>query len=303
MPADPRPDLRPDPSKIGAIAQPPFAILPDPARLFARRAARLDHLATTSRLAPYLSFLAALARAQAVLATRGAPLPEATIARARESRMPPIDRAALAADPGLSALLDALLDAAETIDQPEPARAALDALRAADGPSRAWLFGNVLSDDIPVEDAAPHLYAAAAVQIHAAGLAASLDPDRLVPIRVGLCPCCGGRPATSIVLGTQRIEGARYACCATCATLWNEVRVKCLACGSTKGIGYRALAEQAVIKAEVCDECHSWVKILYQNLDTGLDPIADDVASLGLDASMRETEWRRAGFDPFLVGF
>ena len=41
-----------------------------------------------------------------------------------------------------------------------------------------------------------------------------------------------------------------------------------------------------------------WVKILYQNKDTALEAIADDVASLGLDALMGETSWRRAGFDP-----
>ena len=216
--------------------------------------------------------------------------------------MPPVDRLALTDDPALSATLEALLDAAAAIDMPDLARAALDAVRTADADTRRWLFRNVLADDIPVEDAAPHLWAAAAVQLRAAALAATLDPDRLVPVSVGVCPCCGGRPATSLVLGTLRIEGARYAVCATCATLWNEVRVKCLACGSTKGIGYRGLSDEAVVKAEVCDECHSWVKILYQNKDTGLDPIADDVASLGLDAKMRETEWRRAGFDPFLVG-
>ena len=45
------------------------------------------------------------------------------------------------------------------------------------------------------------------------------------------------------------------------------------------------------------------MKILYQNQDTALEAIADDVASLGLDLLMRDTEWRRAGFDPFLVGF
>ena len=40
------PTSLPDPSKIGPIAQPPFAILPDPVRaVFARRAERLDHLA------------------------------------------------------------------------------------------------------------------------------------------------------------------------------------------------------------------------------------------------------------------
>jgi len=298
MPAD----LRPDPSKVGAIAQPPFAIAPDPRAVFARRAERLEHLATSSRLAPYLRFLAALSRVQAGLVAPAEPLPEARIALARESRMPPVDRLALTDDPALSATLEALLDAAAAIDMPDLARAALDAVRTADADTRRWLFRNVLADDIPVEDAAPHLWAAAAVQLRAAALAATLDPDRLVPVSVGVCPCCGGRPATSLVLGTLRIEGARYAVCATCATLWNEVRVKCLACGSTKGIGYRGLSDEAVVKAEVCDECHSWVKILYQNKDTGLDPIADDVASLGLDAKMRETEWRRAGFDPFLVG-
>lgn len=296
-------DLRPDPSKIGAIAQPPFAILPDPRAVFRRRADRLDHLATTSRLAPYLRFLALLARAQADCVRPAEPLAAAEVAQARESRMPPIDRRALATDPALDATLDTLLAAAAGIDQPILARAALEAVAAADTDTRAWLLGNVLADAIPPEDAAPHLWAAAAVQIHAASLAATLDADALVPIHVGVCPCCGGRPAASLVLGTVRIEGARYAVCATCATLWNEVRVKCLSCGSTKGIGYRALVEDAVIKAEACDECHSWLKILYQNLDTGLDPIADDVASLGLDAKMRETDWRRAGVDPFLVGY
>jgi FdhE protein len=228
---------------------------------------------------------------------------EARVALARESRMPPIDRLTLARDPALGATLEALVAAARGIAMPDAARAALDAVAAADVETRGWLFANALSDDVPLEDAAPHLWAAAAVQVHAARLAATLDAARLVPIRVGVCPCCGGRPASSVVVGTLRIEGARYAACATCQTLWNEVRIKCLACGSTKGIGYRALGDEAVIKAEVCDECHSWVKILYQNKDTALEAIADDVASLGLDVQMRETDWQRAGFDPFLVGF
>ncbi len=302
MPAE----LVPDPSAIGSIAQPPFAILPAPARLFRRRAERLRHLAGASRLAPYLTFLADLCDTQATLADTlppVAPPPPARVAQARDAHMPPLDRLALADDPALATTLDALLAGAEWIAKPEPAAAALDAVRAADPATRRWLLVNVLSDDIPVEDAAAHLFVAAAVQVHAARLAATLDPARLVPVRVGVCPCCGGRPASSVVIGTLRLEGARYAACATCATLWNEVRIKCLACGSTKGIGYRALGEDAVIKAEVCDECHSWVKILYQNLDTGLEAIADDVASLGLDAVMGKSDWRRAGFNPFLVGF
>lgn len=300
------PEILPAPSKIGSIAQPPFALLPDPVRLFRRRAERLRHLAAGSRLQPYLAFLAALVDTQAAVAEAlpaVAPLPEARIALARESRMPPLDRLALGEDPAMAASLDAVLAAADAIAMPDAARTALGAVRDADATTRAWLLGNVLSDAIPPEDAAPHLWVAAAVQVHAARCAATLDPDRLVPIRVGVCPCCGGRPASSVVLGTLRIEGARYAACATCATLWNEVRVKCLACGSTKAIGYRGLGDDPVIKAEVCGECLSWLKILYQNRDTALEAIADDVASLGLDLAMRETEFSRAGVDPFLAGY
>jgi len=92
--------------------------------------------------------------------------------------------------------------------------------------------------------------------------------------------------------------------------MWNEVRVKCIACGTTKGVGYRAVeiegdpeGKTAVIKAEVCDECKSWTKILYQNRNPSLEIIADDVASLGLDLLMKDSEYKRAGFDPFLVGY
>jgi FdhE protein len=45
------------------------------------------------------------------------------------------------------------------------------------------------------------------------------------------------------------------------------------------------------------------VKILYQQKDHALDPVADDVASLGLDLLMRETGLRRGGVDHFLLGY
>ena len=65
------------------------------------------------------------------------------------------------------------------------------------------------------------------------------------------------------------------------------MRLKCLCCGSTKGIGYRAIDDgnaDPVIKAEVCDECHSWVKIFYQNRDTALEAVADQAIHRGTGA-------------------
>lgn len=139
------------------------------------------------------------------------------------------------------------------------------------------------------------------MQIHLARLAATLDAEALVPVHVGICPACGGRPATSSVMGAQGIENVRYAACAGCAT---QVRVKCLCCGSTKGISYRSVGTaDATVKAEVCSDCSSWVKIFYQVRNPSLDPVADDVGSLGLDLLMKETPFRRGGFSPYLVGY
>ena len=305
------PTLQPDPSAIGGVPKVVFAMVPDPARMFSARADRFATLAAGSPLAPWLLFLEALTRAQAALAAELPPLPApdpAQAARARAGGMPPLDRAALADDPALAATVEAFLDAAAPIPMPAQAELALAEVRRAAPEVRAEMLRSVLADDIPPEGAAHHLFLAAGAQVHMARAAAALDGAALVPVATGACPACGGKPAVSLVVGFQGAEGARYAVCACCATRWNEVRVKCLCCGSTKGIGYRSVdegqaPEDATIKAEVCDTCHRWVKILYQNRNAALDPIADDVGSLGLDLMMRDSDWSRGGFDPLLVGY
>jgi len=42
---------------------------------------------------------------------------------------------------------------------------------------------------------------------------------------------------------------------------------------------------------------------MYQQQNPALDPVADDVASLGLDLLVRETGFRRGGVNPFLLGY
>ena len=301
--------VEPDPGMIGGVPTPPLALLPRPARLFDARAARLDVLADGSNLGPYLRFLAGLARVQARLAAdlpAPLPVPADRVALARASRMPPIDRHDAIADPALDATLTALCREATAIEMPAAARLALDAVAAASAEDRRWLLGNVLDDAIPADSPAPHLFAAAAVQVHMARIAAALDAGQLVPIRTGVCPACGGRPASSVVTGVQGAEGTRYAACSCCQTLWNEVRVKCLCCGSTKGIGLQSVDDgtgEATVRAETCDECGSWVKQMLQTRNPALDPVADDVGTLGLDALMRGGAWRRGGMNPFLIGY
>ncbi|WP_312403098.1 formate dehydrogenase accessory protein FdhE [Rhizobium sp.] len=302
--------LQPDPSMIGGISKAPFSLMPNPARFFRERATRFEVLAETSNLAPYLKFLASIARIQADIVSKLEPVEPVEaeqIARAREAAMPPIDRSAMIRSDDYRKTLRLFLDRAKALEMPAPAAEALKAVSAADEETVDWMAENVIADSLPVESLAHHLYVAAATQVHAARLAAGLDGKALVPVSVGVCPSCGGKPAGSMVIGVQGAEGARYACCSCCATMWNEVRVKCIACGSTKGVGYRAVeidgGEDAVIKAETCDSCNSWSKILYQNKNPTLEMIADDVSSLGLDLLMKETDYRRAGFNPFLIGY
>ncbi|MCR0984837.1 formate dehydrogenase accessory protein FdhE [Roseomonas populi] len=301
--------IQPDPSTIGRLLPPPFAVLPDPRRLFRARAERFAALGQAGDLSPYLRFLAGLCEAQAAVADTlppPEPIPAAQVERAREGKMPPLDRNAFRDSPGLRAVIGPFLDAMVPVPKPQPAQDALEWLRRAPEESMREMLGNVVADAIPLEAIPQHLFLSAAAQIEAARLASGLDAAKLVPVEMGVCPVCGGPPAASLVVERPGAEGARYAACAFCGTQWNEVRIKCLACGSTKGVGYKAPDEggaEPAIKAETCDSCRSWVKILYHRHNPSLEPVADDVASLGLDLLMQGTEYRRAGFDPFLIGY
>jgi FdhE protein len=300
-------NLQPDPSVISDILKPPFVQLPDPARVLGKRAERLRSLAEGHNLSDYLRFLADLTDAQVrILQDLPEPvMPSAdVIARAKEHAMPPLDRNSFSSDAAFDATLERLIAAAADIKMPEAARGALDHLRKADKAAREIMIRNVLADSIPVEELAPHVLMAAALQVHFARLAQRLDKDALVPVGDGACPSCGAPPATSAVVGWPTAPGARYCSCSLCGTLWNYVRSRCTVCGSTAKISFQEVeGTGGEIKAETCGSCNSYVKVVYQQKNGELDPIADDVASLALDLLVRELGFRRGGFNPFLLGY
>ncbi|MFS8037480.1 formate dehydrogenase accessory protein FdhE [Xanthobacter sp. AM11] len=301
----------PDPSVLEGVSAPAFAHLPDPANLFARRAQRFSKLAAGHQLGTYLSFLGQIAEAQHAalhLAQSAAPAPEPpdaeALARARTHAMPPLDRGRFTADAAFDSVFERLLAQAAPIDKPVAAQAALERVRTASEVARGEMVRNVLADSIPVESLGEHLYVAAALQVHFARLAARLDAGALVPVGDGVCPTCGGPPVASLVVNWPSAHGARYCACTLCGTLWNFVRVRCTACGSTAGIGYQEVdGGSGAVKAETCDTCHSYVKVLYLARDPDIEPVADDVASLGLDLLMKAGPYRRAAFNPFLLGY
>ena len=295
------------PVHVGEISDPPQVVPPDPATLFAARATRLRALAPDHQLAKYLRFIADLADAQhrLVVALPAPELPAGDdLDRALEFGMAPIARDRVGIDAGLLATLDRLLDEARNIDMPDAAAASRDGVIAADENERRAMIASVFQDSIPIEEIAEHVFIAAAAQVHFARLAARLPAERLKSVSDGACPACGAPPATSSVVDRARAHSARFCCCSTCATQWHVVRVKCVACASTKSVHYLHVEGVAdSIKAECCDACRAYLKIFYSDREPGLDPVADDIASAGLDLMVREKGFRRAGFNVFLAGF
>jgi FdhE protein len=296
-----------DPVPIGEVARPPFVCLADPLSLFRGRARRFLALAARHELAEYLRFLAGLAEAQHRVQERlpvADPPSEEVRERARESGLPPLPLNCFTFEPVFAATLEGLLARAAAVDMPPAARAALERLNAADIATRERMVGAVLANAIPVESVAEHVYVAAALQVHFSRLAARLAPDRLVPIGKAGCPVCGGAPVCSLIVGWRTAQATRFCACSLCGTLWNYVRIKCTLCGSTENISYQHIeGNPGNVKAETCDSCQAYVKILHQHEDPELEPVADDVATLGLDLLLQEAGYRRGGVNFFLHGY
>lgn len=321
----------------------PRLLLPKPASLFSARAARLRQLANNEikgtpveeGLSGYLLLMAHLAEAQHATAGSllpdGVPLPDAAVMQtAHDHNMPPLP--ASGARPAawrtvFATLLDRLdaIAAASTSAAPQLA-AAVAALRATDEATLEGIADAVLNDFDEGADPLRAPFVAAALQVSWSLMAAQLDQRWAQPLMTGtLCPVCGSHPVASVIRIGGQSQGYRYLHCATCASEWHMVRVKCSCCEATGKVAYQSLAdansdEQAtliaaadegksmnkandptkVARAEICDDCFSYRKIFNQEHDLHVDPLADDLASLTLDVLVTEAGYARASGNPML---
>lgn len=257
-------------------------------------------------MAEWLAFMARLTRAQHVVATTLRPFPgpqQITVESAVEARLPPLAAEGHRRDAAWREGLTMLLDTFDGRASPLPARAAVANLRARDANAVEALADRFLIRGVDDADAGAALYVAAALQVYftraVAGLpAASL---RLLPQR-GLCPCCGSTPVSGVVTASGRNSGARYLHCSLCATAWNHVRAMCITCGEARALSLEGIEGDAgPARAETCNLCHTYAKMLYQARDTQVDPFADDLATLGLDLLVAEAGWARHAPNPLLL--
>jgi FdhE protein len=159
------------------------------------------------------------------------------------------------------------------------------------------------------EDGALLPYVGAALQVVWTALAARLGSSIGAIDVPGVCPCCGYLPQASVVktvsAGDQSVANLRYLHCAMCNTEWNLVRVKCATCDANDSISYRQLegpgvTQPGAVRAETCEHCKTYLKIIYQE-QGGVDPVADDLATLALDILVDQAGYARAGPNLLLV--
>jgi FdhE protein len=242
------------------------------ATIFATRAQRFEQLAEGHSLGDWLRFLGAITRAQheALQALPALPLPDAAqLALAREHRMPPLPAQSWPRDPAWRQSLLQII-AAVSPAAPEPARNDLArSPPSTPSASRRWPSACCTPNSTatmppccPMSPPPCRCCGRPARRASASAKSAALD----VP---GVCPCCGFLPVASVVRGGGEVGNLRYLHCALCNTEWNLVRVKCTACDATEGVSYRHLEAEGIkgagaVRAETCDSCKSYLKIVYQ---------------------------------------
>jgi FdhE protein len=299
-----------EPGQIEASAQRiPRIRLPSVHGPFDARARRLRQLAQPEgcgrAIAEYLELTAAIAEAQAraLPGFPAAPPSADAIARARLHRMPVIHATGWARGPAWRELALSLLTSVAAAPAASSGVREIDrrvrglSVNELEAQADALLAARTSEIDLA---AAPFLMAA--LQVQWVALARLLEPGDVAALEVpGVCPACGTLPVASVVRVDGQSQGYRYLHCALCASEWHLVRVTCSQCQNTENIGYHSIAGgSAAIRAESCDRCHTYRKILYQEKDADVEPVADDLASLALDLLMAEAGYHRGSGNPLL---
>ena len=297
-----------EPGQIEALASRavPRLIFGQRGRVFAARAARLRALADGHALAGYLNLLAALATAQqkADAGLSVEPPDAAALAVARAHGMPLVPARGWQRAAAWRVVLRSIAAELATAAGFPPAVAAAAQRLAAESNAALEARADRLlaaTDGCDTDPATAPLVIAA-LQVYWLALASALPQDAVAaPEAGGTCPVCGLLPVASIVRTGAPYTGYRYLACGLCATEWHRVRVECTHCGTSKGVAYQSIeGGSAALRAETCDSCHRYRKILYQEHDAAVEPLADDVASVALDLLLADAHFERASANPLL---
>ena len=271
--------------------------------LYTRRTERLQQLALDNPLSDYLDFAAKITQAQQK-ALHDYPLVldmQAVLEQSAVSGKPPLDLSVFPRTEHWRKLLSALI-AELRPDAPDHIVAVLDNLDKASVHELELYADALLNREFAQigSEKAPFIWAA--LSLYWAQMASQIPGKARAEYgeHRQFCPVCGSIPVSSVVhIGTQ--NGLRYLHCNLCESEWHVVRIKCSNCEQTRDLNYWSLdSELAAVKAESCGDCGTYLKILYQEKDPQVEAVADDLASLILDAKMEGEGFARSSINPFV---
>nr|ELR5114601.1 formate dehydrogenase accessory protein FdhE [Providencia stuartii] len=300
----PKEDLGQERLKEKGIGFIPPVLFPNLKSLYQRRAERLKELAAGEHpFADYLKFAAEVAMAQHN-AQHDHPLEidmSAVLTRSMASNNPPLDAKTFPRTNHWHSILHAII--AELLPVvPDSARPALENLDKASESELEEMATALLSEQFEKVPSDKSIFVWAALSVYWAQMAAQIPGKARAEHgdHRHYCPVCNSMPVSSVVqIGTS--QGLRYLHCNLCETEWHMVRVKCSNCEQTRDLNYWSLDdENAAVKAESCGDCGSYLKILYQEKEAKVEAVADDIASIILDARMEEEGFARSSINPFL---
>ncbi|WP_216654821.1 formate dehydrogenase accessory protein FdhE [Pseudogemmobacter hezensis] len=258
----------------------------DLAGLYAARAARLRALAEDHDLSAYLMFCADITEAQKAALSDGAP----ALADPKE----------IAASGAWLPGLDRMIARLQSLAQAEVAHALQ---RLADLPADARIEAGVALAEERFGDVdpalAPFLWAGLSLAVAQGARAADLPPKG--DEETTYCPICGCHPVASHIHTSER-QGLRYLHCAMCECEWHMVRAKCSCCGDAGQLDYLSFdTPEAAIRAEACNACGGYLKVISAERDPDIETVADDLATLILDDAAASEGFGRTGFNPFAL--
>lgn len=278
--------------------QAPPVLFANPKNLYQRRAKRLRDLAKDHPLADYLNFAADVVESQLSTLARN-PLPAQQFADL--NAFEPLNAKTFPRDGIWREYLAEILAEIKPKANPQIA-ATIESLEKAGTAELEEMATHLLSQDFNLVSSDKAVFIWSALSLYWLQLTQQIphtsEMDNMENLHY--CPICGSAPVASVVqIGTS--QGLRYLHCTLCESEWNLVRAQCTNCNEHGKLAMWSLDEElALVRAETCGDCNSYLKMLFQEKDPHVDPVADDLASIFLDVEMEEKGFSRSGFNPFM---
>jgi FdhE protein len=268
--------------------------------LFARRAGRFRFLSNGHPLGEYLNFLALLADAQQASLSQFPRLPlpcPDEQAFCRENGMPLLAARSWTRNQAWHRTLTMILQQMGETVLPPAACSTIAGLIQASENRLEKMADSILAGELTDISPQELPFVAASLQVYWVQMVSALGEVAFGKLNQnGVCPVCGSYPSIGIVNIGGKEQGLRYLSCSLCASQWHMVRIKCSNCESTHGINHYILeGSNGAVKAESCDDCNTYLKLLYLEKDCRMEAMADDLATLALDMLMDKEGKVRGG--------